>query len=231
MKGYSRKTEPARKAEERRQVRRGLARAVFPHAAAVAWLSAALKITAFTLRLKNSRSDHLFRRKSSSSIVFPRPLRRSRPVTRLTLLASLASFHSSWMCEILCFLVYFALGLTPSESRRLLFVPGRPSLTRPRLLHRQNPTLTASKTQMFPSTLGMIYQDIPFAANEVLQIKWKPSELWASTISSTFLAFCCALVSYITASSLILSPLLNPSLCCTDVNVTLSVRLNSFQRK
>lgn len=100
------KTEPGKKsrgAKGGKAGEEGRARAVFPHAAAVAWLSAALKITAFTLRLKNSRSDHLFRRKSSSSIVFPRPLRCSRPVTRLTLLASLASFHSSRMCEILCF--------------------------------------------------------------------------------------------------------------------------------
>lgn len=38
----------------------GRASAGVPDVAAVAWLSAALKMTAFTLQLKNSSSDHLF---------------------------------------------------------------------------------------------------------------------------------------------------------------------------
>lgn len=53
-------------------VRRG---EVFPYVAAVAWLSATLKITAFTLQLKNSSSDDLFSWSISSGLAFPGPLR------------------------------------------------------------------------------------------------------------------------------------------------------------
>lgn len=146
----------------------GGARAVFPDVAAVAWLSAALKITAFTLQLKNSCSDHLFRRKSSSSIVFPRLLQPPRHTADTPRVSRFLPLQLDVWNSL--FLVYFALGLTPLESCCLFFMPGRPSLTRPLLLHRQNSTLTASKTQMFPSILGMIYQVIPS-----LQIKFYKS--------------------------------------------------------
>lgn len=94
----------------------GGARAGFPDVAAVAWLSVALKITAFTLQLKNSSSDHLFSRKSSSSIVFPRPLQP--PHHRPTLLQSLASFQSAGC------VIFSVFGLYRSRShslRNLLF--------------------------------------------------------------------------------------------------------------
>lgn len=64
-------------------------------------LSAVLKITAFTLQLKNSCSDHLFRRKSSSSIVFPRPLQPRRHMADTPRVSRFLPL--SWMCEILCF--------------------------------------------------------------------------------------------------------------------------------
>lgn len=69
-------------------------RAGFPDVAAVAWL----KITAFTLPLKNSSSDHLFSGKSSSSVVFPRPLQPPRHSPRVSRCLAVI-----WMCDILCF--------------------------------------------------------------------------------------------------------------------------------
>lgn len=57
--------------------------AVFPDVAAVAWLSAAFKMTAYTLHLKNSSSDNLFSWDISSSVVFPRPQRPAHHSLRL----------------------------------------------------------------------------------------------------------------------------------------------------
>lgn len=98
------KTEQVRKAEKRRegrQVRRG-ERGPY----SLMWLL-------WPGFLQRSRLLHLhFGLKIAAVIIYSggraHPVLCSRdrcslPVTRLTLLASLASFHSSWMCEILCF--------------------------------------------------------------------------------------------------------------------------------
>lgn len=103
----------------------GGVRAVFPDVAAVARLPAVLKITAFTLHLKNSSSDHLFSRKSSSSIVFPRPLQLLHH--RLALLVSLASFQSA-ACGILS---VFGLYHSLSHSLRNLLPVFHSSASQP----------------------------------------------------------------------------------------------------